>query len=95
MTQDFLYLLEITRFVHDVLQLEKLFLAVLMNEQCLRLCGGCTSSSGASVQNETSLSSFVDIKTYVRRQGNFEKMSAFMQKSKRRTVYPSLALYFV
>lgn len=34
-------------------------------------------------------------KTYVRRQGNFEKMSAFMQKSKRRTVYPSLALYFV
>ena len=39
MTQDFLYLLEITRFVHDVLQLEKLFLAVLMNEQ--RLGGGC------------------------------------------------------
>lgn len=41
MTQDFLYLLEITRFVHDVLQLEKLFLAVLMNEQRLRLGGGC------------------------------------------------------
>ena len=41
MAQDFLYLLEITRFVHDVLQLEKLFLAVLMNEQRLRLGGGC------------------------------------------------------
>jgi hypothetical protein len=52
LTQDFLYLLEITRFVHDVLQLEKLFLAVLMNEQRLRLGSSCTSSSGASVQNE-------------------------------------------
>ena len=41
LAQDFLYLLEITRFVHDVLQLEKLFLAVLMNEQRLRLGGGC------------------------------------------------------
>ena len=27
LAQDFLYLLEITRFVHDVLQLEKLFLS--------------------------------------------------------------------
>lgn len=41
MTQDFLYLLEITRFVHDVLHFEKLFLAVLMNEQRLRLGSGC------------------------------------------------------
>ena len=41
MTQDFLYLLEITRFVHGILHFEKLFLAVLMNEQRLRLGSGC------------------------------------------------------
>ena len=41
MTQDFLYLLEITHFVHGILHFEKLFLAVLMNEQRLRLGGGC------------------------------------------------------
>ena len=41
MTQNLLYLLEIARLVHDVLQLEKLFLAILMNEQCLCLGSGC------------------------------------------------------
>ena len=41
MTQNLLYLLEIARLVHDVLQLEKLCLTILMNEQCLCLGSGC------------------------------------------------------